>query len=168
MKKIILTVSAVLLGIVVTSGVLAAAEPGSQTQGMMQEEQTGAMMQSSAGMTAESTGKFIGNRVDNAQGDEIGTISKLIVDDTTGQIGYAIVKSSGMGGEHYIVPWNALSQRPQTEKFILHISQDKLKEAPTGDTVADREEGMKIHQFYGVAPYWEESLEPKELMEKNE
>ena len=170
MKKTILTLSAFLLGIVLTAGPLAASDYGSESKTMMQEEhQAGAMMQTPTMEQSESSKKFVGKMVNGEQGEEIGKISKLIFDSASGQIGYAVVSSAEMGGEHYIVPWNALHEDMQTENFTLNISKDKLKEAPQGESVADRKEGMKIHEFYGVSPYWEEGgMEHGKMMKEKE
>lgn len=169
MKKIILTVAAVALGIFLTSGILSAGEYGSEGKTMTKEHQAGAMQAAPADQV-ESTSKLIGNPVNGQQGEEIGKISNIIVDPESGQIGYAVVSSggmAGMGAEHYIVPWKALHQDMKTQSFTLNISKDKLKEAPQGESVANREEGMKIHQFYGVAPYWEEGgMESGKMMKK--
>lgn len=169
MKKIMVTASAFLFSMALTTGALAAGEYGSDhaKEGQQAEQQMGAEQQDSQQFAAQqagqqqvkSTNKLIGKAVKSSDGQELGNVSDIMVDVESGQVGYALVSSGGvlgMGEDQYIVPWKALQTDPQTEALTLNISQDKLKQAPKGQTVADQEQAREIHQFYGVSPYWEE------------
>lgn len=99
--------------------------------------------------------------VQDTRGEKIGKVSQVLVDLESGRIGYAVVSSGGflgMGGEKYIVPFSALKSGEAGETLTLDIQKDQLQQAPKGDIeqVGNRETGREIHQFYGVAPYWEE------------
>jgi sporulation protein YlmC with PRC-barrel domain len=105
--------------------------------------------------------------VQDTRGEKIGKVSQVLVDLDSGRIGYAVVSSGGflgMGGEKYIVPFNALKSGERRQTLTLDVQKDQLRQAPKGDMeqVMSRESGREIHQFYGVSPYWEEnSSEPQ-------
>ncbi|MEJ2033464.1 MAG: PRC-barrel domain-containing protein [Deltaproteobacteria bacterium] len=175
MKKMMITASALLFSITLTTGAMAAGEYGSEAgQSSSQSEQVQATQQE---QQVKSTNKLIGRAVMGHQGQEIGNISDIMIDTQTGQVAYALVSSGGvlgMGENQYIVPWNALHIDPQTNQLALDMSKDQLKDAPKGQTVATRKQAEKIFQFYGVAPYWEQGAqqqpqkqEPKTMEEQN-
>ena len=142
MKKIIVISAALLYGITLSSGALAAGEYDTKTQTMQQEKQAGDL-QISAEQQTRSANKLIGEAVNGQEGKKIGQISDLMVDSRTGQINFVILSSNGILGmnkDQYIVPWKALRADPQTGVFSLNISEEKLKDAPQGETVATREQ----------------------------
>lgn len=109
--------------------------------------------------------------VQDTQGEKIGKVSQVLVDLDSGRIGYAVVSSGGflgMGGQKYIVPFNALKSAEKGQTLTLDVQKDKLQQAPKGDMeqVMTRDSGREIHQFYGVSPYWEESGSEQKSEEK--
>lgn len=165
MKKITITAAALLFSITMTTGVMAAGEYGSEAgQSAQSEHQMGAhqLQPGQQEQQVKSTNKLIGRAVIGKKGQEIGNISDIMIDTRTGQVAYALVSSGGilgMGTSQYIVPWNALHTNSQTDQISLDMSKDQLKDAPKGQTVASKEQALKIFQFYGVAPYWEEGTQ---------
>jgi sporulation protein YlmC with PRC-barrel domain len=163
MKKIMITASAFLFSMALTTGAMAAGEYGSGAQtspGVSATQQQGQF-------NVKSTDDLVGLSVMGQQDEEIGSISDLLVDAQTGQLAFAIVSAGGVlgvGGDQYIVPWNALQISPEAEDARVNISSDRLQEAPTGDSVADRQEAEQIHQFYGVSPYWEDQQMQSPMM----
>ena len=98
------------------------------------------------------TDQLVGKSVQGAQNENLGEISDFKVDAEAGQIRYMVLASEG---EQYVVPWQAVDfQHPQGQ-FKLDITADRLKQAPKGAEVADRQQAERIFQFYGIAPYWE-------------
>lgn len=116
-------------------------------------------------------GDFNGMRVEDMQGEEVGEVNGLIVDPREGKMAYVVVATGKDGEGQVIVPWSALQfqQRPRQDRpagtrqlservLVIHLSRDRLRQAPGAgvQTVPGREEGRRIHEFYGVSPYWEE------------
>lgn len=177
MKKMMITASVFLFSMALTTGAMAAGEYGSAAQQSpsQSEQQLGAGSAQQMQQEVKSTNKLIGKAVAGKQGQEIGNISDIMIDTQTGQVAYALVSAGGilgMGEEQYIVPWNALHADPQTGQLGLNISKEQLKNAPKGQTVANREQARKIFEFYGVSPYWEKAgqqpeQQPKMLEEKS-
>jgi sporulation protein YlmC with PRC-barrel domain len=102
-------------------------------------------------------------KIQNAQGEDIGAVDKVIVDTQQDKIAYLVVSTGGfwgMGGQKAVVPWNAfqIQQGARNEPvLVLNVPQERLRDAPRGDIDAlDREQAQEIHQFYGVSPYWTE------------
>jgi hypothetical protein len=81
------------------------------------------------------------------------------------EISYAIISFGGflgMGEKLFVVPWCAMVLDPEQEAFILNISQDVFENSEGIDKddwpdFSDRVWGERLHQYYGVLPYWEMS-----------
>lgn len=104
-----------------------------------------------------------GLRVDDSQGQKVGSIRNLIVDIASGQIVFAVVRTGGflgIGAENYAVPWKAISHKPGAESVTLAIPRQRLQAAPRfdreawGDT-ASGDWAASVFSFFGVEPYWE-------------
>lgn len=131
--------------------------------GQPQGESSGAPQQLSVAENLQ------GVKVHDPQGHEIGSVDQLIVDPGAGKLAYVVIspEDSATGKEPLIVPWNALQvgatgEEPEAAaaepSLVLDLPQEELQKAPRGDleSVLDRRQGEKIHQFYGVSPYWQE------------
>ena len=107
-------------------------------------------------------------RVQTQQGQEIGTVKRTFIDVQEGKVAYVLVQSKN--GPDAIVPWNALKVQQNQERqaaqgqqqgdqvtLVFQGQSQQLKEAPQGKLpdILDRRQGELIHQYYGVAPYWE-------------
>ncbi|MDA8163584.1 MAG: PRC-barrel domain-containing protein [Desulfobacteraceae bacterium] len=170
MKKMMITASAFLFSMALTTGVMAAGEYSSGSS--QSSTSSGAAMQSPSAQqeqAVKSTNKLIGKAVKGSQGQDIGNVSDIMIDTQTGQVAYALVSAGGvlgMGENQYIVPWNALHTDPTTDTLTLNMSAEQLKNAPKGQTVANREQARKIFQFYGVAPYWEQGAQQQQMQQQ--
>ena len=150
-KAAVVTAFAFLAGIAGTGTVFAAdAMKDQQKQSSQMQSQSGQAGQQQI-RTASDLEKF---SVQTAQGEKLGKVDKVVVDLQQGQIAY--VTLSGQGQKNLIIPWKALQAQPQQQTLVLNMSADKLQQAPKGDIQQlSRDQGRQIHQFYGVAPYWE-------------
>ncbi len=94
--------------------------------------------------------------LNDRHGQNIGEIDKVLVDVERGQIGYVVVESAA--GETHVIPWQALQADPHAQTLTLQMDAAQFRQAPTGDAevVLDPERAEQIHQFYGVAPHWDE------------
>jgi hypothetical protein len=101
---------------------------------------------------------LIGNDVYNTADESLGTIKELMIEMSTGKIGYAVLSYGGflgMGDRLFAVPWQALKLDTQNKRFILNASKEQLKTAPGFDkdhwpTMADTSWVSDVHKFYGV------------------
>jgi sporulation protein YlmC with PRC-barrel domain len=79
---------------------------------------------------------IIGDRIENAEGEELGKIDNLMINVNTGEIEYAVVEFDsflGIGGKLFAVPFAELQLNPQKKLFILHRDKEYLKESPGFD-----------------------------------
>ena len=101
---------------------------------------------------------LIGNDVYNTADESLGTIKELMIEMSTGKIGYAVLSYGGflgMGDRLFAVPWQALKLDTQKKRFTLNASKDQLKNAPGFDkdhwpAMADTNWASGVHKFYGV------------------
>jgi len=105
---------------------------------------------------------LVGSTVTNLEGDTLGKISDVSIDEN-GKINFAILSHGGimgMGEKLIPIPINALSIKEE-KLAVVDISKEKLNTAPsfTKDTrpdMSDRTWAEDTSRFYGVRPYWEE------------
>lgn len=101
---------------------------------------------------------LIGNDVYNRSDENLGTIKELMIDMSSGEIGYAVLSYGGflgMGDRLFAVPWQALTLDTVNKRFTLNASKEKLKNAPGFDkdhwpSMADTSWSTDVYKFYGV------------------
>ena len=103
--------------------------------------------------------KVEGTDVRRPNGDQIGTIRRVMIDKRSGKVGYAVMSFGGflgIGEDYFPVPWERLTYNEKLDAYELDISDDDLRAAPrfTDEASYDwsRAEGRRISDFYGV-PY---------------
>jgi sporulation protein YlmC with PRC-barrel domain len=107
---------------------------------------------------------IIGETVYNRQGENLGKIEDLAIDDDSGRVAYAVLSFGGflgMGDKHFAIPWSSLEKNRSDDTLILDANKELLKNAPGFDKdnwpdFSDRTWGTRIHQYYGRRAYWEE------------
>jgi len=107
---------------------------------------------------------FIGYRVINPVGEDLGKIEDIAVDMESGRIAYAVLSFGGFlgfGDKLFAIPWEALKLSSEEDELILHVSKEALENAPGFDKnhwpeMADRQWGAGIYDYYGYQPYWKE------------
>jgi sporulation protein YlmC with PRC-barrel domain len=172
MRKIMVTASAFLFSMALCTGAFAqggygtapgqtgegaAQPPGQQEPTRVQPQQELGIQYSNGGFI--SSGQLIGQDIQTPDGERLGQIRGLLMDQETGQIGYAIVSAGGLlgiGRRDHLVPWNAMQIDPQEETYVLDTTPEEFRGSPTGREITTREEAEQIHEYYGVAPYWTE------------
>ncbi len=104
-----------------------------------------------------------GDKVVNADGEDLGDIKDIMIDVPSGRIAYAVLSFGGflgMGDKLFAVPWHALTLDADNKCFVLDIPRERLEQAPGFDkdhwpTMADQRWAAEVHKFYEVEPYWE-------------
>ena len=87
-----------------------------------------------------------------SDGEEIGTVSEIYLDDRTGNPEWATVSSGPLGGKSHFVPLAGAS--PDGEKIRARVTIDQVKGAPSADRdghLSEREEA-RLFEHYGI-PY---------------
>jgi len=111
-----------------------------------------------------SAGTLQGTQVRNSEGDDLGKIEEIMLDQTSGKVAYAVLSFGGfmgMGDKLFAIPWKAISLDQENKKAILDVQPDVLDNAPGFDKdhwpdFADPQWGESIHSHYNSTPYWEE------------
>lgn len=109
-----------------------------------------------------SADKVEGTAVYNRTGDKLGTVDKVMIDKISGRVAYAVMSFGGflgMGESYHPLPWNVLTYDTNLGGYAVDLDLETLKGAPTftrDETVDWRDEAWnrRLHDYYGVPPYW--------------
>ena len=119
--------------------------------------------------TAERTGKRLvesdrveGTTVYDPQGNNIGSIKRIMIDKITGQVAYAVLSFGGflgVGTEEHSIPWNKLTYDTNLDGFRTDITEQQLRGAPAFSRDrdydwSDRSRERELHDYYGSSYYW--------------
>lgn len=102
----------------------------------------------------------MGMSVIDAQGKPLGRLENIIYDWETSRIGYGIVSYEG---NSYYVPWSTVACNTDGNSLRLQVDQQTVLTSPKVEegAVIPRAKSLKIHQHYGLSPYWEDSVQRK-------
>jgi hypothetical protein len=91
------------------------------------------------------------------QGQRIGEVDSVLVDMERGQIAYLVVSKDTVTAteEKFVVPWKAVETSAERDGLVLSTPTELRLAIPEELSHIDRETGLRIHQYYGVSPYWE-------------
>ncbi len=120
------------------------------------------MTGSGTGPKVLSASTMMKDNVQNAQGEDIGSIKEFMIDLSNGCIAYAVLSFGGflgIGDKLFAIPWQALRLDTTTHNFILDVSREKLENAPGFDKdnwpdMADETWSTGVHDYYGTKPEW--------------
>ncbi len=94
-----------------------------------------------------------GREIRNPQGDELGTIEGVLLDNAEGRVPYVMVQFGGFlgfGSRLVAVPWGALMPTQNGRGYTLNVTEDILRAAPS----------VKENNFAEVADAnWQQSVE---------
>ncbi len=100
---------------------------------------------------------IVGDKVQNYEGQDLGTIENLMININDGHIEYAVIEFGsvlGMGGKLFAVPFTALTLDPTRQLFMLNKDKEYLKECPGFDK--NHWPDTNDHSYYtDVNTYWE-------------
>lgn len=105
---------------------------------------------------------LIGKPVENPRGERLGDVQDLAIDGERGRVAYAVLSFGGflgVGEKWFAIPTEALTLSADGKHLVLAIDTDRLKKASGFDKdrwprLGDQTWGMRIHEFYGLQPYW--------------
>ncbi len=104
--------------------------------------------------------KIEGAAVYRSNGVKIGNIKRVMIDEATGKVAYAVMSFGGfmgIGEDYYPVPWSLLTYNPRFEGYEISISEEQLKGGPkyTSPQTWDwKGRGYTVDDYYRVPPYW--------------
>ena len=106
--------------------------------------------------------KVEGTNVYRSNGDNIGSIERIMIDKLSGKVAYAVMSFGGfmgLGEDYYTLPWSVLKYNTQLDAYELNLSEDQLRGAPRRsqdgrDASYDREWEEHVHRYYNATPYW--------------
>ena len=117
-------------------------------------------------LEANETGNLIGSdkvegtAVYGADQNKIGSIERVMIDKKSGRVSYAVLSFGGflgIGDDHYPLPWSKLNYDESLGGYRVDVTKDQLEGAPKYDNDDDfwtQENGRRVYDYYGVAPYW--------------
>ena len=107
---------------------------------------------------------IIGDKVVNTAGEQLGSITELMIDLDDGLIAYAVLSFGGilgMGNKLFAIPWEAITIDTENHDVILDVDKEVLENAPGFDKDnwpdnAKYEAGwlLGVYEYYGYSPYW--------------
>lgn len=103
-------------------------------------------------LTASS---IIGDSVDNANGERLGTIDNLMINLNTGMIEYAVLEFGtlfGMGGKVFAIPFSEMRINPEKKAFVIDRDKEFLENLPGFDK--KHWPDTNDHYYNDVNIYW--------------
>ncbi len=111
------------------------------------------------GQTVDTSANDVrGREVKDKDGESIGKVADLLVDDREGKVRFLLVEHGGflgLGGTKTLIPVDAVTTITEHVVFIKE-SRERVASAPgyTPDLVEDRSHHASIYSHYGHTPYW--------------
>lgn len=103
-----------------------------------------------------------------ANGERIGTIERLMIDQASGRVAFAVVslgQGAGSQPEYATLPWNALTYNQGLNVQETSLTADQLtgvprRSSPGGeDPSADREWNEHVHQYFNREAFSDEAVQ---------
>ncbi len=105
--------------------------------------------------------KVEGTPVFGASRDRMGDVKSIMINKRTGKVEYAVLSIGGvlgMGAKLHPVPWSKLDYNTELDGFLLNVTVDQLKKAPTFEPNEgfllnpDRRSETEVYSYYGEQP----------------
>lgn len=100
-----------------------------------------------------------GKAVHGRDGDKLGTVDKLILDERTGQVAYVILSTGGflgLGQSYHPIPWAAFRYDEKRGGYAAAIDKRLLEGAPSfrpdSAPVFDEAYGRRVTDYYQLPP----------------
>jgi sporulation protein YlmC with PRC-barrel domain len=111
------------------------------------------------GQTVDGSANDVrGLKVEDSNGDGIGKVADLLVDEGEGKVRFLVVEHGGFlgfGETKTLIPVEAITTITEHE-VVIGQSRDRVAAAPgyDPDLVDDRPYHSSIYSHYGYGPYW--------------
>jgi sporulation protein YlmC with PRC-barrel domain len=103
-----------------------------------------------------------GTTVYDPQGNDIGSIKRLMIDKLSGRVAYAVMSFGGflgMSSEKHTIPWSKLTYDTNLGGYRTDITEEQLRGAPAFSRDRDwgwndRNREQELHDHYRAPYYW--------------
>jgi hypothetical protein len=103
-----------------------------------------------------------GTYVYDPQGNNIGSIKRLMIEKIGGKVAYAVMAFDtflGMGGEEYAIPWSKLDYDTSLGGYRTDITEEQLRGSPNfyrdrDYDWSDRDRERELHDYWRTPYYW--------------
>jgi PRC-barrel domain len=103
-----------------------------------------------------------GTTVYDRQGNNVGSIKRLMIEKLSGRVAYAVMSFGGflgMGVEEHAIPWSKLTYDPRLGGYQTDITESQLQGAPAFSRDrdwdwTDRNRERELHDYYRAPYYW--------------
>jgi hypothetical protein len=103
-----------------------------------------------------------GTYVYGPNGNQIGTIKRLMIEKLSGKVAYAVMSFGGflgIGEEEHTIPWNKLDYDTGLGGYRTDITEEQLRGAPTfyrdpDYAWNDRHRERELHDYWRMPYYW--------------
>ncbi|HEY8515461.1 MAG TPA: PRC-barrel domain-containing protein [Candidatus Binatia bacterium] len=168
--------AAAALAVAPLAGSAAADDQGAKSSGAQMEQ--GTMRSGSAASGSGSVAgaaatipsdEIIGSDVLDSQGQELGSVRKLLI-DKDGKIDSAVISLGGvfgMGSRQVKVPWSSLQMKPKADdpdEMVVTASRDTLQNAPQ----FEENKGMARSVLDAINPNADDDQDPRAAGRTNE
>jgi len=136
----------------------AATNPGAASQQPSEQQRATLMKLSDSGLVlADPAADVRGRKVLDQNGDEIGEVDDLFIDDDEAKVRFLRIKSGGflgLGATTFLVPVDAVVRA--NDAVHINQSRERVAGAPRYDPQLANEPDYygSVYSHYGVAPYW--------------
>jgi hypothetical protein len=108
------------------------------------------------------SGRVEGTTVYGPNGENIGSIKRLMIEKLSGRVAYAVMSFGGflsMGDQEHAVPWNTLHYDPSLGGYRTNFTEQQLRGAPAYSRDpncdwSDRKREKELHGHYRAPYYW--------------
>jgi sporulation protein YlmC with PRC-barrel domain len=87
------------------------------------------------------SGSLIGSAVRDAQGKDLGKVSRLMIDPKEGKVQSVVVSMGGtlgMGGNSVAMPWDQVKIAQDQGRLVVTVDQQMLQQAPKAQSGGDK------------------------------
>jgi PRC-barrel domain len=91
-----------------------------------------------------------GTTVYDPQGNNIGSITRMMIEKVSGRVCYAVMSFGGflgMGSQEHPIPWSKLTYDTRLGGYRTDVTE------PNWDW-SDRNREKQLHDYYGARYYW--------------
>jgi PRC-barrel domain len=103
-----------------------------------------------------------GTTVYDPQGNDVGSIKRLMIEKISGHVAYAVMSFGGflgMGSEAHTIPWSKLTYDTSLGGYRTDITESQLRGAPAFSRGQDwdwndRSREQELHDHFRAPYYW--------------
>jgi len=109
------------------------------------------------------TDNLLGVEVVDRDGNVVGQLHDILLDLRRNHIAYGVIalRRPRPDGERLVaIPWNALFQDGDADRFTINAPRERVEEAPLlasqlAASGLDGDAAVLAHSYFGTRPYWE-------------